>query len=190
MVILIPTFFNHFFPFIKRTGSCFQWFEILSVWCSTLKLCSNRWVWQYLLKDPGHYLLVLTDRALPIFFIILQRAVFLGYIMTFFFLSYRIIKKFSSDNIYFEIINKWTKFLLIEMMLIFTLCISIPFLGKFEESASIISIIISLYTLLLIFYRPKFLNNSSLSILLSDSFNKQTNIHLKESDFVNVFYLS
>jgi AraC-like DNA-binding protein len=45
-----------------------------------------------------------------------------------------------------------------------------------------------MYILLLVFYRPAFLNRSALKISLGESFNKEADFALSELDFINEFY--
>jgi AraC-like DNA-binding protein len=42
--------------------------------------------------------------------------------------------------------------------------------------------------LLLIFYRPSFLNKSALKIALGESFNREPKFEVSELDFINAFY--
>ncbi len=182
---IINIFSIIYYPLVKRWV---VFYSILLVVFTCFSLWYNTYIEHYYLQNIQHNVMMGSDAGLPFIFVWLHRALLFGYFMLFIFLWYQMIKKYSSENIYFEKIKKWSTLVLVEIIVVFILYIPLPYLSNWKELGDYSTILLSLYNLLLIFYRPTFLNNASLKITLGDSFNKEKNTSFKESDFVNAFY--
>lgn len=174
-----------YYPSVKRWVVAYA---VLLVAFTCFSLWYNTYVEHYYQQNIQHNVVVVSDAGLPFFFVWLHRILLIGYFLIFVFLWYQMIKKYSSENIYFEKIKKWSTLVLVEIMVVFLLYIPFPYISDWKELGHYSTILLSLYNLLLIFYRPAFLNNSSLKITLGDSFNKEKNTNFKESEFIKAFY--
>ena len=182
---IINIFSIIYYPLVKRWV---VFYSILLVVFTCFSLWYNTYIEHYYLQSIQHNVMMGSDAGLPFIFVWLHRILLFGYFILFIFLWYQMIKKYSSENIYFEKIKKWRTLVLVEMIVVFILYIPLPYVSKGKELGDYSTILLSLYNLLLIFYRPTFLNNSSLKITLGDSFNKEKTTSFKESDFINAFY--
>ena len=184
-VSIINIFSIIYYPSVKKWVAGYS---ILLVTFTCFSLWYNTYIEHYYLQNVQDNVMLVSDKGLPFFFLWFHRIILLAYFLLFIFLWYQIIKKFNSENIYFERIKKWTTLILIAIVIVFVLYIILPYMTKWKELGHYSTILLSLYNLLLIFYRPKFLNNSSLKITLGESFSKEKNLALKESDFEKTFY--
>ena len=144
----------------------------------------------YVNQLRGQTIVIVRDEGLkvPIIFKII-RVLLIGsfFIMMIYFL-YMITLKFSHNNIYFEKIKIWTIYIFGLSVSILILYLPIPIFKSNELVGNSISIYLYMYILLLVFYRPAFLNRSALKISLGNNFNKEANFSLSELDFINEFY--
>jgi AraC-like DNA-binding protein len=134
-------------------------------------------------------LVIVNDEKLmlPIFFRILRIVIIASYFGTFLYFLYNIIKIYKFNNIYFDKIKKWTILIFILILFILFLYLPLPFL-KIKTIGFILTFVIYIYTLMIIFYRPNFLNKSSMKISFGNSFSKESDFEVNEFEFINIFY--
>lgn len=144
----------------------------------------------YLSQLRGQTIVIVRDEGLqvPIIFKLVRFILILSFFITMIYFLYMMIAKFNLNNIYFDKIRKWSIFITILSVSIIILYLPIPIFRKNDLIGHCISIYIYLYILLLVFYRPNFLNRSALRISLGESFNKETDFAISELDFINEFY--
>jgi AraC-like DNA-binding protein len=125
---------------------------------------------------------------LPLFVNILRVILIISFFTTFIYFLYKILSKFGMNNIYFDKIKSWT--ISIFLLVVFMLMMYIPF-PIFKKNLIIgfyITIFFHIYILFIILYRPVFLNKSSMKISLGDSFNKNADLIIKDTDFIQQFF--
>ena len=107
---------------------------------------------------------------------------------------YKIIFHFSFKNIYFKRIQKWTFFFFLSVATQLILFLLVIIFKASNDIKIFISITISLSALLVIFYRPNFLNKNGSKISFGHLFNRNDfSIDIKEVDFnfhffTNLYY--
>lgn len=101
----------------------------------------------------------------------------------------KILTKYKRRNIYFIQLRKWTLYLL-SMQLFAWICLLINQYSQSQHSsiANLCILILNFLTLLLLLFRPKFLNRSNLKIKLGNLFDKKTGNDLSENLFIEVFF--
>lgn len=109
------------------------------------------------------------------------------YIIILYFI-YGIVKKYQYNNIYFDKIKKWTMFILVLCFGLLFLYLPIPLLRDSPIFSNGVAIIFYFYIILIVFYRPVFLNRSSMKISFGDSFTKESEYSISELEFINEFY--
>jgi hypothetical protein len=119
--------------------------------------------------------------SLSYLYLISSNALFLFY-------TYKILFKYSHDNQYFKKIKKWTfaMFGLIVYVFFFFLCslfIDIP--NAIYQYASIAA---TIYVLLIILYRPNFINKNGHKISFGQAFNRKFNDEIKAEMFEFQFF--
>jgi len=125
--------------------------------------------------------------VLPVFKIF--RAILVAsFFSTFVYFLYQLSLKFSLDNLYFKQIKTWSIFIFILAIHLLVLYIPIQLFSANLIAANYISIYLYFYILLLIFYRPNFLNRSALKISLGEMFKKEESFEVNELNFINEFY--
>ena len=125
---------------------------------------------------------------LPLFFKVLRVSLILSFFSTFIYFLYKIISKFGMNNIYFDKIKVWTISIFVLVILMLCMYLPIPaFKNNFIVGYSI-SVIMYLYILFVILYRPVFLNKSSMKISLGDTFRKNSEFVISDLDFLNNFF--
>jgi len=120
-------------------------------------------------------------KALSFIYLISSNAFFGIYI-------YNILFKFSYNNIYFRKIQYWTigLFFLLAFMLL-GLPMSL-FLAKTNTAFQYASVAVCLYMLLIILYRPNFINKNGIRVAFGQLFNKNPIDEIKSEIFDNHFY--
>jgi AraC-like DNA-binding protein len=104
-------------------------------------------------------------------------------------LIYLIFRKSDSKNIYYTKIKNWTKaFLLLEFMSVAVFAVMNSLILSYEFG-SIMLIIMTLFVLLIILYRPRFINAQSLKLTLSSNFRKDETFVLTDANFYNPFFI-
>ena len=144
----------------------------------------------YILSLKSQTLVIVNSEnlMLPALLKVLRVLLISSFFFTFLFFLYKIVLKFKMNNIYFDKIKIWTKsiFILILLMLIFY--VPIPIIKNNFDVGYFVSIFMYLYILFIVFYRPVFLNKSSMKISLGDNFSRNKNLVINELEFINSFY--
>lgn len=145
---------------------------------------------EYLSQLKGQTIVIVRDEGLhvPFIFKFIRFILIVSFFSTMVYFLYTMTTKFNLNNIYFDKIKKWSIFISILSVSILILYLPIPLFTKNDVIGHYISIYIYLYIVLLVFYRPNFLNRSALRISLGESFNKETDFAISELDFINEFY--
>ena len=125
---------------------------------------------------------------IPIIFTILRALLISSFFSVMIYFLYMITLKFNHNNIYFDKIRRWTIYIFVLSISMLLLYMPIAFLRNNELIGHGISIYIYTYILLVVFYRPNFLNKSSLKISFGESFNRESDFVISELDFINEFY--
>jgi len=125
---------------------------------------------------------------LPLFFKVLRLLLILSFFSTFIYFLYKIISKFGMNNIYFDKIKVWTISIFLLVILMLSMYLPIPAFKNNYIVGYSISVIMYLYILFVILYRPVFLNKSSMKISLGDTFRKNSEFVINDLDFLNSFF--
>jgi AraC-like DNA-binding protein len=138
----------------------------------------------------GQTIVIVRDGGLhvPIIFTIIRGILISCFFAIMIYFLYMITLKFSHNNIYFDKIKRWTIYIFGLSISMLFLYLPLPILKNNELVGNGISIFIYTYVLLLVFYRPNFLNKSSLKISFGENFNKESEFVISELDFINEFY--
>jgi AraC-like DNA-binding protein len=145
---------------------------------------------EYVNQLKGQTIVVVRDEGLkvPLVLKIIRALLILSFFIMMIYFLYMITLKFKLNNIYFDKIKKWTVLVFGLSISILILYLPIPIFRTNEIVGHSISVYIYMYILLLVFYRPLFLNRSALKISLGESFNREADFALSELDFINEFY--
>jgi hypothetical protein len=159
-------------------------FTILSYWYSV------KYIPNYLIKLKQQTIVIVINEGmdLPLLFKISRTFLIISFFITFIYFLYNITVKFKISNIYFDRIKKWTASIFFLIINLLVLYIPFPFYKTHPELGHYITFYLYLYMLLLIFYRPAFLNKSALKIALGERFKKEEQFEVSELDFVNAFF--
>lgn len=101
---------------------------------------------------------------------------------------YLILFRFHHQNVYFNKIKYWSTSILIFAIYLFVFFLPLTLFKINDYLIYFNSILTHFVLLLIIFYRPVFLNKSSFKILFGESFNKEIDHSISELDFINMFY--
>ena len=124
----------------------------------------------------------------PMFFKIAKRIFFLIFFTTWIYFLVNIITKFKISNIYFDKIKIWSiNILVLSVFVLFSNILSF-YLTRQSDLGGYLSALIFLYTLLIILYRPAFLNRAALKIKLGEKFLIEKDYLIKNVFFENEFY--
>jgi AraC-like DNA-binding protein len=145
---------------------------------------------EYVNQLKGQTIVVVRDEGLrvPVVLKIIRALLILSFFIMMIYFLYMITLKFKLNNIYFDKIKKWTVLVFGLSVSILILYLPIPIFRTNEIVGHSISVYVYMYILLLVFYRPLFLNRSALKISLGESFNREADFALSELDFINEFY--
>lgn len=103
-------------------------------------------------------------------------------------LVYLIFNKSDQDNFYYQKIKNWTKaFTLLEFVsvTVFGIMNSLLFSYTF---GSIMLIAMALLILLIVLYRPRFINTQSIKLVLSNNFRRDDSFRLTDANFYIPFF--
>ena len=104
-------------------------------------------------------------------------------------LIYLIFRKSDSKNIYYTKIKNWTKaFLILEFISVAVFAVMNSLLLSYEFG-SIMLILMTLFVLLIVLYRPRFINAQSLKLTLSSNFKRDEAFALTDSNFYTPFFI-
>jgi AraC-like DNA-binding protein len=103
-------------------------------------------------------------------------------------LIFKITKKYTSDNIYYQQVRRWSLQLLAGMPLF--LAGALLRTNKIDQNllSQVILLVAQFYFLLMILFRPRFLNSVSIKFALGEFFTKNNEERLAKNDFVHVFF--
>lgn len=125
---------------------------------------------------------------LPFYFQSVRLFFVSGFISLIIYFWYTIFTKFDTHNFYFRRIKVWTNF-------IFGLCVTIILVNlplEIYKTSHLVghigTLIIYMYALLIILYRPNFLNRASLKISLGEKFNQDAGLVINEFAFTQHFF--
>jgi len=103
-------------------------------------------------------------------------------------IAYLIYQKSENTNHYYQRILNWTKiFVLLEVMAVVLFSIMNSFLVSYV-SGNIILNTIAFLLLLLVLYRPRFINTQSIKLVLSNNFRRDDSIRLTDVNFYTPFF--
>ena len=103
-------------------------------------------------------------------------------------IAYLIFQKSGDTNHYYQRIRNWTKiFVLLEVMAVVLFSIMNSFLISYV-SGNILLILIAFLLLLLVLYRPRFINTQSIKLVLSNNFRRDESISLTDANFYTPFF--
>jgi AraC-like DNA-binding protein len=144
----------------------------------------------YLLTLKGQTLIILKRLSYnpPLFIKVVRYIVLTSMIVTLFYFAYLIIIKFKLNNIYFYQVKNWTICITTLAFIMFAYYFVPESFLKNEFINHLSSITFNFLTLLTIFYRPNFLNKSSLKIGFGDTFKKSKNSPVNNLEFINAFF--
>jgi AraC-like DNA-binding protein len=162
---------------------------ILLMFTTYSLIYNNQYNPGYKMSLKTQTLLIVNDEKLllPIPFRILRILIIASFFGTFLYFLYNIINIFKFNNIYFDKIKKWTVSIFILILLILFLYLPLPFLKNSNVGYGL-TIIVYIYIIMLIFYRPSFLNKSSMKISFGNNFTKESDFEVNEFEFINIFY--
>ena len=103
-------------------------------------------------------------------------------------LYYKIYKKYSTNNLYFKQLIKWTFVLIIVFSITLIVFILNIIYAHLETLVYLTKGLAHITTLLYILYRPDFLNRTKLKVSLNDTFNFKSVQDLKLSEFTGHFF--
>lgn len=104
-------------------------------------------------------------------------------------LIYLIFKKSDSENIYYAKIKNWTKaLLLLEFMSVVVFAVMNSLLLSYQFG-SIMLIIMPIFVLLIVLFRPRFINTQSLKLTLTGNFRRDEAFVLTDNNFYTPFFL-
>ena len=103
-------------------------------------------------------------------------------------IAYLIFQKSEDTNHYYQLIRNWTKtFVLLEVMAVALFSIMNSFLISYV-SGNIMLNAIAFLLLLLVLYRPRFINTQSIKLVLSNNFRRDDSIRLTDVNFYTPFF--
>jgi AraC-like DNA-binding protein len=103
-------------------------------------------------------------------------------------IAYLIFQKSDDANHYYQRIQNWTKtFVLIEVMAVILFSIMNSFLVSYD-SGNILLNTIAFLLLLLVLYRPRFINTQSVKLSLFNNFRREDAISLTDANFYTPFF--
>ncbi len=128
------------------------------------------------------------DLKIPFGFKVLRFFIVYSFVGLMFYYCYNIIKRYRYDNIYYDKIRKWTIYFLILCMMIAVFYVPLNIYNSYQLLPYYLNIFTYSYVLLLLYYRPNFLNRSALKISFGDNFKRDTEYAISELEFINEFY--
>jgi AraC-like DNA-binding protein len=104
-------------------------------------------------------------------------------------LVYLIYQKAEDNNHYYQRIQDWTKTLaLLEVMAVVLFSVMNSYLLSYD-AGNIILIVIAYTVLLIVLYRPRFINTQSIKLVLSRKFNRDEPFSLTDHNFYTPFFI-
>jgi len=104
-------------------------------------------------------------------------------------LIYLIFNKSDTSNIYYVKIKNWTRaFMLLEFVSVIVFSIMNSLLVSYSFG-SVMLIVMSFLLLLIVLYRPRFINSQSLKLSLSHNFRRDDSFVLTDDNFYTPFFI-
>lgn len=102
---------------------------------------------------------------------------------------YLIFKKSSEGNYYYDKVKTWTKaFVTLEFFSVAVFGIMNSVLVSFEFGNAML-VVLGYLILLIVFYRPRFINKQSVKMAISSSFIKEKNNTISDANFYTPFFI-
>jgi len=111
-----------------------------------------------------------------------------GLLLVNLFYFFKLLKSYNSENIYFKQLRFWTYWFISTVFVIWLINQLFLFSYIPKELVKIGVLICHFTFIMLIFYRPRFLNHSNLAIVLDGSF-KNISKSFSQDDFVKLFFI-
>ena len=103
-------------------------------------------------------------------------------------IAFLIYQKSDNTNNYYQLIRNWTKiFVLLEVMAVVLFSIMNSFLVSYV-SGNILLNTIAFLLLLMVLYRPRFINTQSIKLSLSTNFRRDESFSLSDANFYTPFF--
>jgi|688.fasta_scaffold88865_4 AraC-like DNA-binding protein len=103
---------------------------------------------------------------------------------------YLIFKKASIGNVYYDKIKTWTKaFVALEFFSVCVFAVMNSILLTYELG-NIMLIVLGYLILFIVYYRPRFINNQSLKLTMSNNFIKDKNTKITDVNFYTPFFIN
>ncbi len=104
------------------------------------------------------------------------------------YIFYKVLEKYNSENIYYNKLRTWSVFFIAIMSFHWIANLFKYGPGTMQVAGQIIIPVANLATLLLILFRPAFLNKTNLKMSLGDFFTKKTAAEIDEPLFMETFF--
>ncbi len=129
----------------------------------------------------------LENFSYPIYFKIFRVLIHISFFSMMIYFWYNLTFKFKHKNIYFNKIRRWSAFVVAFNIISLIFNITYPAYITKPIVAHSLGIYIDFNILLLVFYRPGFLNRSALKIAFGSKFNQNTEF-INENEFIMEFF--
>jgi AraC-like DNA-binding protein len=139
-------------------------------------------------KIEPFLLAIITKFELPLYLNLFRIGVTIIILGNVLYLCYTILTNQTYQNIYFDKIKRWTKTLVFYWIFITIAFLFLHFFELPEFLFYMLSFSSFIVLQMFVFYRPTFLNRSSLKISLGKRFNKDENYAISQLEFINEFY--
>ena len=123
---------------------------------------------------------------LPLFILRTSMLVLILFTISRLFLS--IMRKYDESNMYFMRLRSWSITLFVTFALLIIFNILKEFGGNFSLWGEVGILTGHFATILLILFRPRFMNRTKLNISLNESFTRKESLDISEDEFHNVFF--
>lgn len=104
-------------------------------------------------------------------------------------LAYLIFKKSDNNNHYYQKIKKWTNAFVFSEFIAVAIFAAMNAISFFYVVVNILLIVSGNLILLIILYRPRFINSQSLQLILSGNFKREEGFVLTDSNFYTPFFI-
>ncbi len=129
------------------------------------------------------------ETYLPLVLLIVRGVLIVLYFSFFIYIIYNTFKKFTVNNMYHIRLKKWTTYILAAMILFISIFFIIQ--TRLIQSSGLKVVLMSVFSInmiLVLLFRPKFINTSNPKFILSNLFNKTVYNNINDLGFVELFY--
>jgi AraC-like DNA-binding protein len=105
-------------------------------------------------------------------------------------LAYLIYKNSDNNNHYYQKIKKWTNAFVFSEFLAVAIFAAMNAISFFYVAVNILLIVSGNLILLIVLYRPRFINSQSIHLILSSNFRREEGFVLTDSNFYNPFFIA